>query len=110
MKCEDRRQILPAGLEGVPQGQPNVLGSHPNEVNWGEELRSAAFPGRNWQNCPVIVVEQSSAPPSLEALTDSMVALALEMGLRPWQVDDRQLTWGERLYPAGLAAWDARVI
>ena len=83
----------------------DTTGWTPSDGDWW-----AAFPGRNWQNCPVIVVEQSSAPPSLEALTDSMVALALEMGLRRWQVDDRQLTWGERLYPAGLAAWDARVI
>ena len=79
---------------------------------WGDPISRgwwAAFPGRKWQNCPVVVVEWTGEVPTVQSLTDSMAALALDLGTREWVADDPQ-PWGTRLYPGGLAAWDAWVI
>jgi len=69
----------------------------------------APFAGYNWQNCPVIVVEWSGVEPARADLTDSLAALAIDLGRQRWTLDG-PMPWGERRFPAGLAAWDTWVI
>ena len=66
------------------------------------------LPGRDWLEAPVLVVEATGPPLEYDAWIDSAAASALEFARAPWT--EYVETWGNRGCPAGLAAWDARVI
>ncbi|MBT6625786.1 MAG: DUF362 domain-containing protein [Gemmatimonadetes bacterium] len=65
------------------------------------------LPSGNRENCPLLVARRGSGPLSATALVDTLAALALELGGAGQIVDE--VDWGHRIYPTGLAAWDAWV-
>lgn len=65
------------------------------------------LPSGNQENCPLLIARASTQPLPASALVDTMASLALELGRAGQIVDEND--WGERVYPRGLAAWDAWV-
>lgn len=65
------------------------------------------LPSGNEENCPLLIARASPNPLTPSGLIDILAALAVEQG-RSGVIKEED-SWGERLYPRGLAAWDAWV-